>query len=61
METDFRANNGFRKKKKKTVNQRILLPLNKNPDFTSRSEGFVKKYVLTAPKKLLSNYGFTLI
>ena len=40
VETDFRATNGFLKKKRKK--KRILFPLNKNSDSTSQNEGFVK-------------------
>ena len=42
METEFKANNGFNKQKK-TLNKRILFPTDKNSDFASKNEGFVKK------------------
>ena len=42
VETDFGE--------RKTVNKRILFPINKNSDSTSRSEEFVKKYAFTTPK-----------
>ena len=38
VETDFRANNG---EKRKAVNKRTLLPLNKNSNSTSRNERFI--------------------
>ena len=57
METDFRANNGFRKKKKKLLLKRIHFPLNKNSDFASRNEGFVKEIFFQYTEKLLSPAG----
>ena len=42
-----------------TVNKRILFPLNKNYDSTSRNEGFVKKNHFHFAKKLLPLAGVT--
>ena len=42
VETKFSANNGFHKQKK-TVNKRILSPIDRNSDSTSQNEGFVIK------------------
>ena len=50
---DFRANNGFRRRKK-AVNKVILFPLNKNSDSTSRNEELVKKIRFHDAEKLLS-------
>ena len=51
VETDCRANM-VPQEERKVVNERILVPLNKNSDSTSRNEGFVKKKecVFTTPK-----------
>ena len=50
-ETDFRANNGFCKKKI------ILFPLNKNSYSTSRNDGLFKKVHFHFAEKLLSLAG----
>ena len=56
-EMDFRANSGFRKKKGKTVNKRILLPLDKKFDSLSRNGGFVQKMRFHYTEKLISLAG----
>ena len=42
VETDFSAK-WFSQEERKAVNKRIVFPLNKNSDATSRNEGFLKK------------------
>ena len=58
METEFRANNGFHKKKK-AVNKRILFPIDRNFDSTTQNEGFVKKIRFHRAERLLSPAGIS--
>ena len=48
---------GKEKRKRKAANKRILFPLNKNFDSTSRNEGFVKKIRFHYAENLLSAAG----
>ena len=59
METKFNANNGFHKQKKKTVNKRILFPIERNSDSTSLNEGFVIKIRFHFSEKMLSRAGIS--
>ena len=47
-------------RRKKAVNKKMLFPLNKNIDSTSRNEGFVKKKHFHYAKKLLSPAGINI-
>ena len=58
METDFRAHNGFHMQTI-AVNKRIPFPIDRNSDFTSQNEGFVKKICFYYAEKLLSLAGIS--
>ena len=45
--------------RKEVVNKRILFPIERNSDFTSQNEGFVKKMYFHYAVKLLSPAGIS--
>ena len=55
METEKKAKK--EEEEEKAVNKRILFPLNKSSDSTSRNEGLVKKISFHCMEKLLSPAG----